>query len=88
MPTSNTPNTSPNLPSLDTLPDSALLDSRTTAALLGIQNETLANWRSTGRYGLPYTLIGRLPRYRAGDIRRFITERTRQHTGQSARPAA
>ena len=48
MPTSDTP------PDLSALPRTALVDTATAAAALGLKPETLANWRVTGRYGLPF----------------------------------
>ena len=82
MPTSITP------PDLSTLPPTALLDTASTAAALGLKPETLANWRTYGRYDLPYIRSGRLIRYRVADVLGFIDRRTRTHTGQTTRPAA
>lgn len=73
-------------PDLTSLPRSALLDTATAAAALGLAPETLANWRVTGRYGLPFVRSGRLPRYRVGDLLDWLEQRTRTHTGQTARP--
>ena len=80
MPTSDTP------PDLSALPRTALVDTATAAAALGLKPETLANWRVTGRYGLPFVRSGRLPRYRVGDLLDWLEQRTRTHTGQTARP--
>jgi hypothetical protein len=68
--------------SLETLDASNLLDDIQTAQALKVQPNTLAVWRSTGRYDLPYVKCGRLVRYRVGDVRAFIAKRTRQHTGE------
>ncbi|CAH0287562.1 hypothetical protein SRABI70_03951 [Pseudomonas sp. Bi70] len=38
------------------------------AHALGVSIRTLAAWRSGGRNTLPYVKVGRLVRYRAGDI--------------------
>ena len=65
---------------LDNLQDSQLLDDRQAGQILGIEVSTLAVWRSTGRYNLPFIKCGRLVRYRAGDIREFLARRTRVHT--------
>ncbi len=46
------------------------------AEILGITHHTLAVWRSTGRYSLPYVKAGRLVRYRETDVQRFIEKRT------------
>ena len=67
--------------SLDTLPDSALLDDQTTAGLLSVKKTTLQVWRSTNRVELPYVKVGRLVRYRAGDLRAFIESRV-VHPGE------
>lgn len=78
--------TSTTPPDLTSLPRSALLDTATAAAALGLAPETLANWRVTGRYALPFVRCGRYPRYRAGDLLDWLEQRTRTHTGQTARP--
>lgn len=80
MTTSTTP------PDLTSLPRSALLDTATAAAALGLAPETLANWRVTGRYALPFVRCGRYPRYRVGDLLDWLNRRTQSHTGQAARP--
>lgn len=46
------------------------------AAELGVSPQTLAIWRSTGRYDLPYVKIGRKVFYKAEDIQAFIDRRT------------
>jgi predicted site-specific integrase-resolvase len=38
---------------------------------LGVSITTLATWRCTKRYPLAYLKIGRLVRYRAGDVEAF-----------------
>jgi hypothetical protein len=60
---------------LDALPDTALLDDEQTAGFLSIRKTTLQVWRSTNRVQLPYVKVGRLVRYRAGDLRAFIESR-------------
>lgn len=67
---------------LDALPSSSLLSDPQTAELLGIAPATLAVWRCTGRVNLPFVKIGRHVRYRVGDIRKFIENRTFTHTGE------
>ena len=42
------------------------------ASLLDVSPQTLASWRTTGRYELPFLKIGRLVRYRASDVEEFI----------------
>mgnify|MGYP003668497355 CR=1 FL=1 len=53
------------------LNDDALVDDQVASAELGVTTTTLAIWRSTGRYHLPYVKIGRLVRYQMGDLREF-----------------
>lgn len=75
-------------PDLSSLPRSTLLTTGEAAAALGLRPETLANWRVTGRYALPYVRSGRLIRYRAGDLLDWLDSRRQSHTGQTTRPAA
>ncbi|MBX7075613.1 MAG: helix-turn-helix domain-containing protein [Pirellulales bacterium] len=42
------------------------------AQYLGVREQTLAVWRSTGRYQLPFTRVGRLIRYRVADLEKFL----------------
>ena len=51
-----------------------------TAEILGVTRNTLAVWRSTGRYNLPFVKVGRRVMYRAVDVEAFINERLRDHT--------
>uniref|UniRef100_A0A071MIW0 Helix-turn-helix domain-containing protein n=1 Tax=Burkholderia cenocepacia TaxID=95486 RepID=A0A071MIW0_9BURK len=53
-----------------------LIDERQAAAILGTSTQTLSNWRSTGRYHLPFVKVGRLVRYRQRDIEKFIADNT------------
>jgi hypothetical protein len=46
------------------------------AQVLDTTAQTLANWRNTGRYSLPYVKVGRLVRYRLSDLEAFIETRT------------
>lgn len=59
-----------------------LLTELQTASILGVSPGTLSVWRSTGRYNLRYVKVGRMVRYRAGDVREFLESRIRNHTGQ------
>jgi hypothetical protein len=52
-----------------------LLTEEETARALGVQCSTLATWRCTRRYNLPYVKAGRLVRYRAKDVAAFIESR-------------
>ena len=58
------------------------LDDKLTAEALGVKATTLAVWRSTGRYNLPYIKVGRLVRYRVSDIAEFLARRITSHTGE------
>ena len=58
------------------------LDPRTAAEVIGVKPSTLALWRSTGRYNLPYVKAGRLVQYRLTDVVKFLMRRTALHTGE------
>lgn len=45
------------------------------ADLLGVTTHTLAVWRCTQRYNLPYIKCGRLVRYRPSHVDAFIESR-------------
>lgn len=60
------------------------VDDKQAAAALGIKPSTLAVWRSTGRYRLPFIKSGRLVRYRLADLAEFLARRTSGHTGEVA----
>ena len=49
-----------------------LLISKEAARYLRVEKGTLAVWRSTKRYELPYIRMGRLIRYRVSDLEEFI----------------
>lgn len=53
----------------------AQIDERRAAEVLGVKVSTLTNWRTTGRYNLPYIKVGRLVRYRVADIAAWIAKR-------------
>ena len=55
-----------------------LLDDHAAAALLDVSPGTLAVWRSTGRYALPFVKIGRKVRYRRSDLEAWMQARTRE----------
>lgn len=48
------------------------LSPKEAANILGVTPETLAVWRCTKRYELPYIKIGRRVMYRVRDISEFI----------------
>lgn len=52
------------------------LTSKQAAEILGVSIDTLAVWRCTKRYPLPYVKIGRKVFYRAEDLENFIEART------------
>lgn len=45
------------------------------AAYLGVKESTLAIWRCTRRYKLPYIKVGRLVQYRKSDLDAFLLSR-------------
>jgi excisionase family DNA binding protein len=57
------------------LPNPDLLSEDQAAAYLSVRPQTLAVWRSTGRYGLPFVRCGRLVRYRRADLDRWLESR-------------
>ena len=54
-----------------------LLDNVSAAELLEVTPGTLAVWRCTGRYNLPFIKIGRKVRYRRSDLDAWLEGRTR-----------
>jgi excisionase family DNA binding protein len=54
---------------------SGLLSRKEAALYLGVSENTLAIWQSTGRYSLPMVKIGRLAKYRKVDLDAFIASR-------------
>lgn len=59
------------------------LNDKDTGKILGVETGTLSVWRSTGRYNLPFTKVGRLVRYPLEGIAAFIASRTYNHTGEA-----
>lgn len=59
------------------------VDAKLAALALGVQANTLAAWRSNGRYKLPYNRAGRCIRYRVTDLAEFIASRTACNTGEA-----
>lgn len=53
-----------------------LLTRKEAADFLGIRSNTLALWKSTKRYNLPVVKMGRLAKYRYGDLLEFVERRT------------
>lgn len=58
------------------MPHLKLLTPEQVADLLGVTPHTLAVWRCERRYNLPYVKVGRLVRYHADAVERFLMERT------------
>lgn len=56
-----------------------LVDQKEAARRLGLGEGTLAVWRSTGRYQLPFVKIGRKVKYRIDDLDAWIAGRTRSN---------
>jgi excisionase family DNA binding protein len=58
-----------------------LLTPKEVAVLLGVSEHSLAVWRCTKRYRLPFVKSGKLVRYNERDVARFIEERTMNRAG-------
>ena len=52
------------------------LDSAAAADYVGVAQQTLALWRSAGRYSLPYSKIGRKIYYSRADLDAWLSRRT------------
>jgi excisionase family DNA binding protein len=61
----------------------ALLTPDQVSNILGVKKHTLAVWRSSGRYQLPFVKAGRLVRYRSSDVDCFLERQSRTSTGIS-----
>lgn len=55
---------------------SNLLTTEEAAEYLGVAQNSLAVWRTTHRYPIPYVKVGRLVKYRLNDLNTFIESRT------------
>ena len=60
---------------------SDLLTAIEAAEFIGVQVQTLAVWRTTGRYSLPFVRVGRLIKYRRSDLEKWLADRTATQTG-------
>lgn len=60
----------------ETVNGEQLLDPIGCAEFIGVTTKTLAAWRCSGRYNLPFVRVGRVIRYRMKDILRWLDERT------------
>ncbi len=54
--------------------DDALVSRDKAGKCLGVQPNTLANWACNNRYDLPVIKIGRLSKYRVGDLRQVMKD--------------
>ena len=55
---------------------SNLLTNEEAAEYLGVASNSLAVWRTTKRYAIPYVKVGRLVKYRIADLDAFLESRT------------
>lgn len=62
-----------------TLPGELLIPTEA-AAYIHVREQTLAVWRSSGRYSLPFVRCGRLIRYRRSDLDKWLASRTATQT--------
>jgi excisionase family DNA binding protein len=53
-----------------------ILDSNDAADYIGVKPGTLAVWRSTKRYQIPFIKVGRLVKYRKSDLDVFLEKQT------------
>ncbi|MBS1992704.1 MAG: helix-turn-helix domain-containing protein [Cyanobacteria bacterium SZAS LIN-3] len=53
---------------------SELLSRAEAAAYLGVAKQTLAIWKCTKRYNLPFIKIGKLIKYKRSDLDQFIAD--------------
>ena len=60
---------------------SDLLTAIEAAEFIGVQVQTLAVWRTSGRYDLPFIKVGRLIKYRRSDLEKWLADRTATQTG-------
>jgi len=61
---------------MNDLNNDRLLNRKEAAAFLGVKENTLAIWKSTKRYAIPCVKVGRLAKYRYGDLLEFVAKRT------------
>jgi len=47
-----------------------------TSNYIGVTEKTLAVWRCTGRYAIPFIKVGRLVKYRKSALDAFLDSRT------------
>jgi hypothetical protein len=61
--------------------NSDLFSRKEAAEYLGISPQTLAIWSCSGRYQLPMVKVGRLSKYKRGDLDSFLARRTQSFDG-------
>ena len=59
-----------------------LLTADQAAEYIGVKPQTLAIWRSTGRYSLPFLKVGRLIKYRRENLEKWLESRSRGTAAQ------
>ena len=59
-------------------PVPAMMTTEQAAEYLGLKAQTLAVWRCTGRYSLPFVKVGSNTRYRKTDVDAFLHRRTKK----------
>ena len=66
---------------VDVAKPTPLITESEAAAYMGVKPQTLATWRCTKRYPLPFIRVGRRAiRYRLTDIEKFLADRTIRQT--------
>jgi excisionase family DNA binding protein len=60
---------------MSTATSSDLLNREQAAEYLGVRPQTLSSWACLGRYELPFIKVGRLIRYRKGDLDAWLETR-------------
>lgn len=60
---------------IDNTQTAKMLDPTAAAVLLNVTTDTLAVWRSTKRYNLPYVKVGSKVRYREADLIKWLESR-------------
>lgn len=61
-------------------PNEKFLTTHQTAEILQVRVETLAVWRATGRYEIPFIKMGRKVLYKQSDIQKWLEKRTHLNT--------
>jgi len=56
-----------------------LMTRQQAAEYLGVKAQTLAVWKSTGRYSLPFVKVGSNTRYRKTDLDKFLQRHTKYY---------